>query len=635
MSSTSQLKAGHFGSANVLKAEWLKYNHLVNRSVKTLQNSSKQGCRYFSVCYSAPTKAWNKSHYGCRAHINLIGKDPEDVLVSSVNLQHSCAAEDSKRKRNYRMSEISNLSDAVAMYQLTSNREGNAKQLSNITKAATGLDLGLSQAYRSIHERANDTIHAQIGQYMLLPDLFRSLAEQDPKGTQVLETSDCVWDPDKQQFRRCYIALSCMKHFWQRAIIRMIVIDGTHTKLADFRHIILLAVTFDANNEIVILAFGIVDVENKDNWVWFHDRLKRDFPGFNCLMSDADKGITSDDFQLSQEEVEAVTSRCARHLAENCREACRYTMNSTHKNLVLSLAKARTEEAYLDVLQRIRSIHHEWAEWLHQRRSEFATYLFLRQDIPRWGKVTSNAVENVNSSILDIRNLPILYLIMGLIEKSQAKYLSGYQKSVELLERKAAITDFAWNYHKKLAQEAIKRKVFITQEREDYYCGKVSTGNPNSPCPRFIQVIVIPTEQDSNCPCMFVQEEGMSCVHIIALLRKTGRSVNDKWWFSERFHTRTYHASYSAMVPTLALAKLEADLLFVPPEYKKPAGRPAKQRKDRSHLNKTNNKHQCSSCGALGHSFRTCDRPSTQYRFENHYARAVAWTKNYNAEQKD
>ena len=100
-------------------------------------------------------------------------------------------------------------------------------------------------------------------------------------------------------------------------------------------------------------------------------------------------------------------------------------MNSSHKNLILCLAKARTEDSYLDGLEKIRNIHPEWADWLHQRRKEFATYLFLRDDIVRWGKVTSNAVENVNSSLLDVRNLPILYLIMGVIEKSQAKYLSG------------------------------------------------------------------------------------------------------------------------------------------------------------------------------------------------------------------
>ena len=91
-----------------------------------------------------------------------------------------------------------------------------------------------------------------------------------------------------------------------------------------------------------------MDIENKENWVWFHQKLQEDFPGFDCLMSDADKSITSSDFQLSQEEADAVSSRCARHLAENCREAFKFMMNNDHKNMILHLAKARTEDSYLD-----------------------------------------------------------------------------------------------------------------------------------------------------------------------------------------------------------------------------------------------------------------------------------------------
>ena len=634
MASSNQLKQGYFGPSIPIRAEWLKHNHLVNRQVKTLQNSHKNGCRFFSVCYSAPIKGWSKSHYGCRAHIKLIGPSLDDVKVASVELNHTCVPEDSQRKRGYRMGEIANLSEAVALYQPTCRREGNAKQLTGIAKASTGFDLSRSQAYRSIHKRAMDTIHAQIGQYMLLPDLFRELKEQDAEGSHLLESHNCPWDEEKQQFHRCYIALSCMKHFWSKAIIKMIVIDGTHTKLSDFKHIILLAVTFDGNNEIVILSFAIVDVENKDNWVWFHEKLKTDFPGFECLMCDADKGITSQDFQLSQEEVEAVTSRCARHLAENCREANKYTMNNTHKDLILSLAKARTEESYLDVLEKIRAIHSEWAEWLHDRRNEFATYVFLRDHIRRWGKVTSNAVENINSSLLDIRSLPILYLIMGIVEKTQAKYVSGYRKAIDLQKKGIEVTDYAWTHHKLLVKEAMKRKVFVTQEREDFFCGKVSTGR-NSQYQRYVEVSVEPSTQESHCPCMFYQELGMRCHHIIALLRKNGQHVQDKWWFSKRYHTSTYLACYSASVPTLALRKLQPDLFFTPPEYKKSAGRPAKLRKDRSHLNKTSKLNQCSSCGGLGHSYRTCKTPCTQFRFENHFAKAVEWTKNFSDEQTD
>ena len=289
----------------------------MGRDVKTLQNTSKNGCRCLSVCHSAPTKGWKKAISGCRAHIHVIGKSKENCPIVSVDSQHSCGEFEEKRKRNYQVKDIALPSEAVEMHQPTANRDGNARQLRDITKVSTGFTLGRGQAYRFVHERSADAVHAQIGQCVLLPDLFRELDSQDPDGTLLLESNDCPWNQNMQQFKRCCISLSFMKHFWKKAIIRMVVVDGTHTKLDDFKHTILIAVTYDGNNEIVTLAFAVVDVENADNWVWFHERLAEDYPSFDVIVCDADKGITSHDFQLSQDEAEALTSRCARHLAEN------------------------------------------------------------------------------------------------------------------------------------------------------------------------------------------------------------------------------------------------------------------------------------------------------------------------------
>ena len=46
-----------------------------------------------------------------------------------------------------------------------------------------------------------------------------------------------------------------------------------------FKHIILLAVAFDGNNQLIILAFAIVAIEDADNWVWFKECLETDLPG--------------------------------------------------------------------------------------------------------------------------------------------------------------------------------------------------------------------------------------------------------------------------------------------------------------------------------------------------------------------
>ena len=100
--------------------------------------------------------------------------------------------------------------------------------------------------------------------------------------------------------------------------ISLLACDGTFTRGIPFKQTILLAVTYDGQNELCILAFACLEAENADNWVYFKECLHLDFPGYDVWMSDADKGITSNAFgqlqDLSQSlGADFVISRCARH----------------------------------------------------------------------------------------------------------------------------------------------------------------------------------------------------------------------------------------------------------------------------------------------------------------------------------
>ena len=125
----------------------------------------------------------------------------------------------------------------------------------------------------------------------------------------------------------------------------MIAGDGTFTKGKDFKHVVLLAVTFDAENKIVVLAAALVPVENAENWTWFHRNLKQDFPGFTAFMADADKGIRSEEFRASQSQDQGGTddsSRCTLHLSANCREANKGPMNHEQRKKIFRLAHSCT-----------------------------------------------------------------------------------------------------------------------------------------------------------------------------------------------------------------------------------------------------------------------------------------------------
>ena len=69
-----------------------------------------------------------------------------------------------------------------------------------------------------------------------------------------------------------------------------------------------------------------------------------------------------------------------------------------------------------------------------------------------------------------------------------------------------------------MVKNAVKRKVFLTLEREDSFSGKVSCGDPSSVYLRFVEVTVIPEETEHNCPCRLFHDEGLTCEHVIALL---------------------------------------------------------------------------------------------------------------------
>lgn len=55
----------------------------------------------------------------------------------------------------------------------------------------------------------------------------------------------------------------------------MIGLDGCFLK-GYYGGQLLSAVGQDANNQIFVIAYAVVDVENKDNWMWFLDLLHED-----------------------------------------------------------------------------------------------------------------------------------------------------------------------------------------------------------------------------------------------------------------------------------------------------------------------------------------------------------------------
>ena len=369
-----------------------------------------------------------------------------------------------------------------------------------------------------------------------------------------------------------------------------------------------------------------------ENWVWFKEKLEDDFPGIRIWMSDADKGITSSAFSmsLSQSVDEFVLSRCAWHLADNCKESCKGPMNTESKNKIIDLARSRTEDVYQRRLAEIRSLNEKWADYLDSKKQQFVACSFLQRGYMRYGKVTSNGVETINGSLVDARSLPIVSMIQDIIKYQQERYNERKVQAHVWKNDGKLLTDYAERRNVEVGSRANKRDVQMIESIHPLYKAKVSVGDNANRLSGYLEVSVNVEDYSRSCPCKGFEEERINCVHVKALLLQLGPLGTSVHWFDERFHLDTYVASYSAPLPGLTTAgKLKIDDSFVPPEYKRTAGRPSKKRRDRSQFrNKTDVLRICRACGEKGHFAAACTQPSTEYRFNLHKAGAIAWCNN-------
>ncbi|CAI9302433.1 unnamed protein product [Lactuca saligna] len=121
-------------------------------------------------------------------------------------------------------------------------------------------------------------------------------------------------------FKRFYVCLKAFKDAWNRGCRRVIGLDGCFLK-GQIKGELLTAVGRDADNHVYPIAWGVIGVENKDNWTWFIELLVANLD-LDCrrglvVISDKHKGL----LQAVTELLPYVEHRqCARHIYANFRK---------------------------------------------------------------------------------------------------------------------------------------------------------------------------------------------------------------------------------------------------------------------------------------------------------------------------
>jgi hypothetical protein len=267
--------------------------------------------------------------------------------------------------------------------------------------------------------RAAEKVRADIdgdegASFQLIPDYLRRLQEADPD-----TYTRCKINKHTGRFEAAFFALGPARKAF--ASLRGLVgLDGTHTR-SKYGMTLLTAVMLDADNHVVPIAWALVPIENEDWWHWFCAHIKRAFQidteerswwpvtlsSFSLtFISDRDKGLSN-----SVERVfpDAAYSYCCQHISENIYK--RYGKEC--RNLFWPIARARTLKAITLAATNLKKLNPKAEEYLAKiGYQNFSYYSFPRS---RFGHDTNNLTESVNSIWGDLRNLPPLRMLDGIV----------------------------------------------------------------------------------------------------------------------------------------------------------------------------------------------------------------------------
>jgi hypothetical protein len=121
---------------------------------------------------------------------------------------------------------------------------------------------GYLAVYRTLKSLNNGDIETERKQFRQLPMYMEAMKKLDPDGLYSLSLN-----AETKEFQRLFICPSSSVSRYKHAL-KMVALDGTFTT-SKFRQTLLFAATLDANHEIILLAWALVESENEDSWRYF------------------------------------------------------------------------------------------------------------------------------------------------------------------------------------------------------------------------------------------------------------------------------------------------------------------------------------------------------------------------------
>ncbi|XP_050285509.1 uncharacterized protein LOC126725035 [Quercus robur] len=251
----------------------------------------------------------------------------------------------------------------------------------------------------------------------------------------------------------------------------MISIDGTHL-YGKYKGVLMIAMTTDANQKVLPIAFAVVDKESGASWGWFLECLRTSIERVIenkdiCIISDRHKGIKCAirEWPRGQDGRERVYHRyCLRHVASNFNT---HFDNPTLKALALKAGYATHDAKFVSIMQTIKEAEINLLRGVDptdRRIIRYMPYTYLMsEDVDKWtqshdggrryGAMTTNISECFNGVLKGARGLPIAAMVEFTFFKLVAYFHDRHKQITSDLSRGKVWSDYAMEIYNKNEQK--------------------------------------------------------------------------------------------------------------------------------------------------------------------------------------
>ncbi|KAK7270317.1 hypothetical protein RIF29_23370 [Crotalaria pallida] len=491
---------------------------------------------------------------------------------------------------------------ANAMEQrLRENPNCKPKEILEEIHQAHGIALTYKQAWRG-KERIMAAVRGSFEEgYRLLPQYCDQLKRSNPGSIALV-----YGNPADGCFQRLFISFQASIHGFLNACRPIIGLDCVPLR-SKYLGTLILAAGFDGEGDLYPLAFGVVNEEVDDNWMWFlselHSLLETNAENMPRLtiLSNRHKSIV-DGVEINFPT--AFHGFCMHYLSETFQNEFNNTVLS---NTLWEAASSLTVLEFETKVLEIEDISQEAAAWIRSIPPHlWATAYF---EGTRLGQLTSKIVESLNTLIVEASGLPIVQMMECIRRKLMMMFNERRETSMQWT---SILVPFAEKQVSKAIELAHSYQVIRGTEAEfEVFCN-TGTG-------RYIVDI-----RTRCCSCNGWQLCGVPCSHAVAVLLSCRQNVHR---FTEScFTVASYRKAYSQTIhpiPDRTVWNMMSDgseicegnraieVAINPPKSLSPPAKPKKRRAPAADESGGRMKRvvHCSRCNQTGHFRTTCFVP--------------------------